>query len=117
MVFKHLKLSDEIKQTMRLKFDEVYRTSEDQTKRDFRFEVLTGEIGHMSTSIVYEKVFGKDSPELKRAYGKAELKRAVADTFIQALMFADNEHIGFDELLFLGLGGLDEYLERKRKSK
>jgi hypothetical protein len=116
MVFDFLKFSDEVKQIMRTKFDQVFATGENQRNRDFRLKVLNGEVGDISTALVYEEVFGKNSPELKRAYSKGHVLRAVADAFIQCLLFADNENMSPDELLQMGLGGLDEYLERKRES-
>lgn len=116
MPFDYLKLPDELKETLKIKFNQVYAVGGDiQKDRHFRLSILTYQIGDLAKMVAYESIFGEDSPETKRAY-HGERKKAVADALIQLLLFAHNESLDYDELLYIGLGGLDEFLERKRSS-
>jgi hypothetical protein len=97
------------------KFNQVYATGPVQRDRNFRLNVLTYEMGDLVKSRVYEEIYGSDSSEMRRAF-KAEGKKAVSDALIQLLMLADVECYDYDELLKIGLEGLDEFLERKKSA-
>lgn len=97
------------------KFNQVYATGSIQRDRQFRLNVLTYEMGDLVKSRVYEEIYGSDSPEMRRAC-RGEGKKAVSDALIQLLMFADIEGYEYDELLKIGLEGLDEFLERKKSA-
>ena len=85
-----------------------------QTNKQFRLNVLVYEIGDLVKSVVYSEVYGKNSPEMRRAFRYGEEKKALADALIQLLIFIDIEGFSYDEILKIGLDGLKEFLERKK---
>jgi hypothetical protein len=97
------------------KFREIYAIDRNQTDKQFRLNIATYELGDTVKLLVYETVFGEDSPEVKRI-SKGEKKRSLGDLIMQILMYADLEGYDFDELIEMGMYGLDNLKERVRKS-
>jgi len=97
------------------KFEQVFSTDPIQRNKHFRLNILVYEIGDLVKTVVYEEIFGNGSPETRRAcYG--ERKKALSDAMMQLLIFARNENYNYDELFKIGLDGIDDFLERQKKS-